>query len=75
MLNNDCFIRVGFFTEFISKHYLCIMVGSYRPIAIYAGNEPDIIFINEAIPKAQSLPIGRACQELLNFTFFTNFDP
>ena len=39
-----------------------------------AGNEPDIILINEAISKAQLLPIGRACLELPNFKFFTNFD-
>ena len=44
-------------------------------LMLIAGNEPDIIFINEAIPKTQSLPIGRACLELPNSTFFTNFDP
>ena len=33
----------------------------YDLLMFIAGNEPDIIFINESIPKAQSLPIGRAC--------------
>ena len=27
-------------------------------LMLIAGNEPDIILINETIPKAQSLPIG-----------------
>ena len=44
-------------------------------LMLIAGNEPDIILINETIPKAQSLPIGRARLNLPNYTFVTNFDP
>ena len=33
---------------------------------LIAGNKPHIILINETIPKAQSLPIGRARLNLPN---------
>ena len=38
-------------------------------------NEPDVILINETIPKAQTAPIGIAYFNLDNFNYFTNFDP
>jgi len=36
---------------------------------LIANDLPNVILINETIPKAQSAPIGRA------FLNYTNFDP
>lgn len=40
-----------------------------------AGNESDLIFITEVIPKAQVLPIAPALLSIPGFVLFTNFDP
>ena len=44
-------------------------------LMLIANNEPDVIMINETIPKAQSAPIGRAYLNLDLFNCYTNFDP
>jgi len=44
-------------------------------LTLIANNEPDVILINETIPKAQTVPIGRAYLNLDNFNCYTNFDP
>ena len=40
-----------------------------------AGNEPDLILVTEIIPKAQSVPIGKAVISIPGYTLYTNFDP
>jgi len=42
-----------------------------------AGDLPDIIMINEVIPKVQRTPIkqARLSRSIANFTLFFNFDP
>ena len=40
-----------------------------------ANNEPNAILIKETIPKAQTVPIGRAYLNSDNFNCYTNFDP
>ena len=41
---------------------------------LIAGNEPDIIIINEVIPKAQMLPISSALLSIVGYNNYTNFD-
>ena len=38
------------------------------------GEEPDIIFITEVLPKVYVLPFSSALLSLPGYTLFTNFD-
>ena len=40
-----------------------------------SNDEPDMVFITEVIPKAQTLPLDPAVLALQGYTLFTNFDP
>ena len=40
-----------------------------------SGNEPDVILINEVIPKAQQIPLTAARIAIPNYVNFNNFDP
>ena len=40
-----------------------------------AGNEPDIMMVNEVIPKAQTHPIPLALLSIPGYTMYANFDP
>ena len=40
-----------------------------------AGNEPDIIMVNEVIPKAQIHPIPLALLSISGYVMYANFDP
>ena len=41
---------------------------------LIAGDEPDIIIVNEAIPKAQTLTISSALLSIAGYNAYTNFD-
>ena len=40
-----------------------------------SGNEPDIILLNEVIPKAQVMPLCPSLIAIPNYAVFSNFDP
>ena len=40
-----------------------------------SGNEPDIILLNEVIPKAQVMPFCPSLIAIPNYAVFSNFDP
>ena len=53
--------------QFVNKRDdLCMLI---------AGNEPDIILLNEVIPKAQALPLSVALLAIPGFEIYLNFDP
>ena len=39
------------------------------------ANEPDIILLNEVIPKAQVMPLCPSLIAIPNYAVFSNFDP
>ena len=42
---------------------------------VSAGNEPDVMLINEIIPKAQLRPISLALLTIPEYNMYLNFDP
>ena len=38
-------------------------------------NEPDIILLNEVIPKAQIMPLSLSLIAISNYSIYKNFDP
>ena len=42
---------------------------------LIAGSEPDIILLNEVIPKAQALPLSVALLSIPGYEMYLNFDP
>ena len=40
-----------------------------------ADDKPDVIVLNEVIPKAQTLPIPNALLSVNGYSLYTNFDP
>ena len=40
-----------------------------------SGNEPDIILLNEVIPKAQVMPLSLSLITIPRYSLFSNFDP
>ena len=53
--------------QFLNKRDLLVMS--------IADDEPDVIILNEVIPKAQTLPIPNALLSVSGFSLYTNFDP
>ena len=40
-----------------------------------SADEPDIILLNEVIPKAQIMPLSLSLITIPNYSIYTNFDP